>query len=91
MAWQGRTAPRTTSPAVPARARDLADAVDLAVSRSFQQEEVPVASGRVLGSDLLIGPRLRPLVVYLVVFRHGSVERRLPGFARIVVLDRYQN
>jgi hypothetical protein len=86
--------------------RDLADAADRGVSRSFQQEEVPVASaervqhdlhevrcacGRahaaprpagVPGSALSIGPRLRALAVYLVVFQHVPVER-----CRLLIAD----
>jgi hypothetical protein len=86
--------------------RDLAGAADLGVSRSFQQEEVPVASaervrhdlhevrcacGRahaalrpagVPGSALSIGPRLRALAVYLVVFQHVPVER-----CRLLIAD----
>ena len=79
--------------------RDLAGAADLGVSRSFQQEEVPVASAERVQHDLhevrcpcgrgraaprpagvpgaaaSIGPRLRALAVYLVVFQHVPVER----------------
>jgi transposase len=79
--------------------RDLADAADLGVARSFQQEEIPAAPaervqhdlhearcacGRahlaarpagVPDSALSIGPRLRALTVYLVVFQHVPVER----------------
>ena len=79
--------------------RDLADAEDLGVTRSFQQEEIPAAPaervqhdlhearcacGRahvasrpagVPDSALSIGPRLRALAVYLVVFQHVPVER----------------
>jgi transposase len=79
--------------------RDLADAADLGVSRSFQQEEVPAAAAErvqhdlhsarcacgkthvaprpagVPDSALSIGPRLRALAVYLVVFQHVPVER----------------
>jgi len=79
--------------------RDLADAEDLGVTRSFQQEEIPAAAaervqhdlhearcacGRahvavrpagVPDSALSIGPRLRALAVYLVVFQHVPVER----------------
>jgi transposase len=86
--------------------RDLSGAADLGVSRSFQQEEVPVASaervqhdlhevrcacGRahaapqpagVPGSALSIGPRLRALAVYLVVFQHVPVER-----CRLLIAD----
>ena len=78
---------------------DLADAADLGVARSFQQEEIPAAPaervqhdlhmarcacGRahlaprpagVPDSALSIGPRLRALAVYLVVFQHVPVER----------------
>jgi transposase len=86
--------------------RDLAGAADLGVSRSFQQEEIPVAPaervqhdlhevrcacGRahaaprpagVPGSALSIGPRLRALAVYLVVFQHVPVER-----CRLLIAD----
>jgi hypothetical protein len=86
--------------------RDLADAADLGVSRSFQQEEVPAAMaervqhdlhevrcpcGRehaaprpagVPGSALSVGPRLRALAVYLVVFQHVPVER-----CRLLIAD----
>ena len=79
--------------------RDLADAADLGVARSYQQEEIPAAPaervqhdlhearcacGRVHvaarpagvpDSALSIGPRLRALAVYLVVFQHVPVER----------------
>jgi transposase len=79
--------------------RDLADAADLGVTRSYQQEEIPAAAaervqhdlhesrcacGRVHvaarpagvpDSALSIGPRLRALAVYLVVFQHVPVER----------------
>ena len=79
--------------------RDLADAADLGVARSYQQQEIPVAAaervqhdlhesrcacGRVHvaarpagvpDSALSIGPRLRALAVYLVVFQHVPVER----------------
>jgi transposase len=79
--------------------RDLADAADLGVDRSYQQEEIPVSPaervqhdlhkarcgcGRtqvaerpagVPDSALSIGPRLRALAVYLVVFQHVPVER----------------
>jgi transposase len=79
--------------------RDLAGAADLGVTRSFQQEEIPVAAaervqhdlheakcgcGRVHaaprpagvpGSALSVGPRLRALAVYLVVFQHVPVQR----------------
>jgi transposase len=79
--------------------RDLADAVDLGVARSYQQQEIPAvpaervqhdlhqarcACGRahvaarpagVPDSALSIGPRLRALAVYLVVFQHVPVER----------------
>ena len=78
---------------------DLADAADLGVSRSFQQEEIPAAAAErvqhdlhsarcacgkthvaprpagVPDSALSIGPRLRALAVYLVVFQHVPVER----------------
>jgi transposase len=86
--------------------RDLADAADLGVSRSYQQEEVPAAlaervqhdlhevrcaCGRphaasrpagVPDSALSIGPRLRALAVYLVVFQHVPVER-----CRLLIAD----
>jgi transposase len=79
--------------------RDLADAADLGVSRSFQQEEIPAAAAErvqhdlhsakcacgkthaaprpagVPDSALSVGPRLRALAVYLVVFQHVPVER----------------
>ncbi|MGO9080598.1 MAG: IS66 family transposase [Streptosporangiaceae bacterium] len=79
--------------------RDLADAADLGVSRSYQQEEIPAAAAErvqhdlhqarcacgkthvaprpagVPDSALSIGPRLRALAVYLVVFQHVPVER----------------
>ena len=79
--------------------RGLADASDLGVARSYQQEEIPAAPaervqhdlhkakcacGRtqvaprpagVPDSALSIGPRLRALAVYLVVFQHVRVER----------------
>jgi hypothetical protein len=79
--------------------RDLADAEDLGVMRSFQQEEIPAAPAQrvqhdlhearcacgrthaaarpagVPDSALSIGPRLRALAVYLVVFQHVPVER----------------
>jgi transposase len=78
---------------------DLADAADLGVARSFQQEEIPAAAAErvqhdlhsakcacgkthvaprpagVPDSALSIGPRLRALAVYLVVFQHVPVER----------------
>jgi transposase len=79
--------------------RDLADAADLGVARSYQQEEIPAAPAErvqhdlhqarcacgkahvaprpagVPDSALSIGPRLRALAVYLVVFQHVPVER----------------
>jgi hypothetical protein len=79
--------------------RDLADAADLGIARSFQQEEIssapaervqhdlhevrcacgrPHVAARPAGvpdSALSIGPRLRALAVYLVVFQHVPVER----------------
>jgi hypothetical protein len=79
--------------------RDLADATELGVAQSYQQEEIPAAPaervqhdlhesvcacGRahvaarpagVPDSALSIGPRLRALAVYLVVFQHVPVER----------------
>jgi transposase len=79
--------------------RDLAEAADLGIARSYQQEEIPAAPaervqhdlhkaecacGRVHAaarpagvpdSALSIGPRLRALAVYLVVFQHVPVER----------------
>ena len=78
---------------------DLADAEDVGVARSYQQEEIPAAAaervqhdlhhgrcacGRVHAaprpagvpeSALSIGPRLRALAVYLVIFQHVPVER----------------
>jgi hypothetical protein len=78
---------------------DLADAEDLGVARSYQQEEIPAAPaervqhdlhqarcacGRVHtaarpagvpDSALSVGPRLRALAVYLVVFQHVPVQR----------------
>jgi transposase len=78
---------------------DLADAADLGVARSYQQEEIPAAAAErvqhdlhgarcacgkthvaprpagVPDSALSIGPRLRALAVYLVVFQHVPVER----------------
>ena len=79
--------------------RDLTDAADLGIARSYQQEEIPAgpaervqhdlhqakcACGRahvaprpagVPDSALSIGPRLRALAVYLVVFQHVPVDR----------------
>ena len=79
--------------------RNLADAADLGVARSYQQQEIPAAPaervqhdlheaecacGRVHAaarpagvpdSALSIGPRLRALAVYLLVFQHVPVER----------------
>jgi transposase len=79
--------------------RDLADAADLGVARSYQQEEIPAAPAERVQHDLheaecacgrvhaaarpagvpdaalSIGPRLRALAVYLVVFQHVPVER----------------
>jgi hypothetical protein len=79
--------------------RNLSDAADLGVSRSYQQEEIPAAAaervqhdphtmkcacGRkhaaprpagVPSSALSIGPRIRALAVYLVVFQHVPVDR----------------
>jgi hypothetical protein len=100
MAWE---VPQRTQDHYPhgdcACGRDLADAADLGVARSYQQEEIPVspaervqhdlheakcACGRthvaarpagVPDSALSIGPRLRALAVYLVVFQHVPVER----------------
>jgi hypothetical protein len=78
---------------------DLADAADLGVARSFQQQEIPAAAAErvqhdlhqarcgcgkahvaprpagVPDSALSIGPRLRALAVYLVVFQHVPVGR----------------
>jgi transposase len=86
--------------------RDLTNAADLGVSRSFQQEEVPAAMAErvqhdlrevrcacgaphvaprpagVPGSALSVGPRLRALAVYLVVFQHVPVER-----CRLLIAD----
>ena len=79
--------------------RDLAQAADLGVARSYQQEEIPAAPAERVQHDLhqalcgcgrehvaerppgvpdaplSIGPRLRALAVYLVVFQHVPVER----------------
>ena len=79
--------------------RDLADAADLGVARSYQQDEIPAAPAERVQHDLhetrcacgrehvaprppgvpdaalSIGPRLRALAVYLVVFQHVPVER----------------
>jgi transposase len=79
--------------------RNLADAADLGVARSYQQEEIPAAPAERVQHDLhearcacgrthaaarppglpdsalSIGPRLRALAVYLVVFQHVPVER----------------
>src|ERR1035437_4703763 len=79
--------------------RDLADAADRGVSRSYQQDEIPAAPAERVQHDLhdarcacgrehvaarppgvpdaalSIGPRLRALAVYLVVFQHVPVER----------------
>ncbi len=79
--------------------RDLADAEDLGVARSYQQAEIPVTPAERVQHDLhtlrcscgrehtaarpqgvpdaplSIGPRLRALAVYLVVFQHVPVER----------------
>ena len=79
--------------------RDLADADDLGIARSYQQEEIPLAAAERIQHDLhevrcacgrphvaprlagvpdsalSIGPRLRALAVYLVVFQHVPVER----------------
>jgi transposase len=79
--------------------RNLGDAADRGVARSYQQQQVPAASaervqydlheaecacGRVHAaarpagvpdSALSVGPRLRALAVYLVVFQHVPVER----------------
>jgi transposase len=78
---------------------DLADAKDLGITRSYQQEEIPVAAAERVQHDLhaarcacgkahtaprptgvpeaalSIGPRLRALAVYLVVFQHVPVQR----------------
>jgi len=78
---------------------NLAGAVDLGVSRSYQQEEIPAAAAQrvqhdlhtvkcacgrehaaprpagVPDSALSIGPRIRALAVYLVVFQHVPVDR----------------
>ena len=85
---------------------DLADAADVGVTRSYQQEEIPAApaervqhdlhearcacgrvhtAARPAGvpeSSLSIGPRLRALAVYLVVFQHVPVER-----CRLLIAD----
>ncbi|MDQ2874737.1 MAG: IS66 family transposase [Actinomycetota bacterium] len=79
--------------------KSLADAADLGVSRSYQQEEIPAAAAERVQHDLhsvkcacgkehaaprpagvppsalSIGPGLRALAVYLVVFQHVPVER----------------
>ena len=79
--------------------RDLTQAADLGVARSYQQEEIPAAPAERVQHDLhqalcacgrehvaprppgvpdaplSIGPRLRALTVYLVVFQHVPVER----------------
>jgi transposase len=79
--------------------RDLAEAQDLGVTRSFQQEEIPAAPAQRVQHDLhearcacgrthvaarppgvpdavlSVGPRLRALAVYLMVFQHVPVER----------------
>jgi transposase len=79
--------------------RDLADAEDLGVARSFQQLEIPEPSAQRIQHDLhlglcgcgrehqaarpagvpdspvSIGPNLRALAVYLVVFQHMPIER----------------
>jgi len=79
--------------------RDLAEAADLGVARSYQQEEIPAAPAERVRHDLHetrcgcgrehvaprppgvpdaalpVGPRLRALAVYLVVFQHVPVER----------------
>src|SRR5512147_68342 len=85
---------------------DLADAADLGIARSFQQEEVPAAPAERVQHDLhrvrcgcgrehaarrpagvpaaalSMGPRLRALCVYLVVFQHVPVER-----CRLLIAD----
>ena len=99
MTWEVPTGPRIPSGGACSCGRDLADAADLGVARSYQQQEIPVAAaervqhdlheakcacGRthvaarpagVPDSALSIGPRLRALAVYLVVFQHVPVER----------------
>ncbi len=79
--------------------RDLADAADLGVARSYQQDEIPAAPAERVQHDLpetrcacgrehvaprppgvpdaalSIGPRLRALAVYLVVFQHVPAGR----------------
>ena len=79
--------------------RDLTQAADLGVARSYQQEEIPASAAERVQHDLhqalcacgrehvaprppgvpdaplSIGPRLRALAVYLVVFQHVPVER----------------
>jgi transposase len=86
--------------------RDLAEAADLGVARSYQQEEIPVSPAErvqhdlhqarcacgqayvaplpagVPDSALSIGPRLRALAVYLMVFQHVPVER-----CRLLIAD----
>jgi transposase len=87
--------PRGTCPC----GRDLAEAEDLGVARSFQQLEIPEPSAQRIQHDLhrglcgcgrehqaarpagvpdspvSIGPDLRALAVYLVVFQHVPIER----------------
>jgi transposase len=79
--------------------KNLSDAADLGVSRSYQQGEIPAAAAERVQHDLhtvkcacgkehaaprpagvppsalSIGPRLRALAVYLVVFQHVPVDR----------------
>jgi transposase len=78
---------------------DLADAKDLGITQSYQQEEIPAAPAERVQHDLhtvrcacgkahtaprpagvpeatlSIGPRLRALAVYLVIFQHVPVQR----------------
>src|SRR5450756_2555099 len=98
-AGRPRTGPRTITPGAPVPGRNVSDAADLGVSRSYQQEEIPAAAAERVQHDLhtmkcacgkehaaprpagvppsalSIGPRLRALAVYLVVFQHVPVDR----------------
>jgi transposase len=53
---------------------DLSAAAGLGVARSFQQLEIPEPSG-VPDAAVSVGPHLRALAVYLVVFQHVPIER----------------
>ena len=95
---------------------DLADAKDLGITQSYQQEEIPVAAAERVQHDLhtarcacgkahtaprsagvpeaalSIGPRLRALAVYLVVFQHVPVQRcrqLIADVAGAAVSDRF--